>query len=302
MGKATLERRGNSLDPKRFYGKTFVEMKGALMSMSDSPPEARPAGQVRKTVLDSALEPRSSVVDLVVDRLVTAIALGEYLPGSRLPPERELAASLEVGRATVRTALAHLSDQGLLETIRGRGGGSFVREQWGANSGESVRRTLSTRWEDLLDVFEAVRLMYGTIARAAAENRTDADVRILHLRLEEYRSAGTGRESQGADARFHQAISEATHNSTLQDILFQLESTISLATPAHLWGSTEGMREMEIRALSDHEKLVQAISNQELEEAGTIGSEHARIDVELFEKALHKAEGDPTTKSGLEPY
>ncbi|HEX2286517.1 MAG TPA: GntR family transcriptional regulator, partial [Mycobacterium sp.] len=37
-----------------------------------------------------------SRVDEITDRLVTAIAIGEYLPGARLPTERELAASLGV--------------------------------------------------------------------------------------------------------------------------------------------------------------------------------------------------------------
>ncbi|WP_417221258.1 FadR/GntR family transcriptional regulator [Arthrobacter sp.] len=246
--------------------------------------------------MDSALEPRSSVVDLVVDRLVTAIAVGEYLPGSRLPPERDLAASLQVGRVTVRTALARLSRQGLLETVRGRGGGSFVREQWGATSGESVQRALSARWEEILDVFEAVRLLHGTIARAAAENRTEDDVHDLRARLEDYRQADTGLESQRADGRLHLAIGNAAHNTTLQEVLFQLESKISLAAPVHLWGSAEGMREMELRALADHEQLVRAISSRQPEQAGTLGSEHARIDLELFEKALQRADRKPAGK------
>ena len=37
-----------------------------------------------------------SRVDEITDRLVTAIAIGEYLPGARLPVERELAGSLGV--------------------------------------------------------------------------------------------------------------------------------------------------------------------------------------------------------------
>lgn len=247
--------------------------------------------------LDGALEGPPSVVDLVVDRLVTAIAVGEYLPGSRLPTERDLASSLAVGRATVRSALARLSQQGLLETVRGRGGGSFVREQWGATSGESVQRALATRWEDMLDTLEAVRLLHGTIARAAAENRTETDIHALRTRLEDYRVAETGQASQKADERLHLAIGEAAHNATLRDVLLQLESKISLTAPAHLWGSSEGMREMELRALADHEQLVEAISERSPETAGTIGAEHVRIDLELFEKALHKAGQQPRTES-----
>ena len=41
----------------------------------------------------------------IAERFVTAIALGEFVPGQRLPPERELAAMLEVSRTTVREAL-----------------------------------------------------------------------------------------------------------------------------------------------------------------------------------------------------
>ncbi|MBI5160086.1 MAG: GntR family transcriptional regulator, partial [Micrococcales bacterium] len=49
-----------------------------------------------------------SRVDDIEDRLVTAVAIGEYLPGSRLPAERELAAALGAGRMTVRAALTRL--------------------------------------------------------------------------------------------------------------------------------------------------------------------------------------------------
>ncbi|HYO01971.1 MAG TPA: winged helix-turn-helix domain-containing protein [Mycobacterium sp.] len=68
-------------------------------------------------------------VDDITDRLITAIAIGEHLPGARLPVERDLAAALGVGRMTVRAALARLVERGLLETRRGRGGGSYVVER-----------------------------------------------------------------------------------------------------------------------------------------------------------------------------
>src|SRR4051794_6843383 len=86
-----------------------------------------------------------SRVDEITDRLITAIAIGEYLPGARLPVERDLAASLGAGRMTVRAALARLVERGLLETRRGRGGGSYVLDQWPESSTDVVGRTLRTR-------------------------------------------------------------------------------------------------------------------------------------------------------------
>ncbi|MBF6842225.1 winged helix-turn-helix domain-containing protein, partial [Acinetobacter baumannii] len=65
----------------------------------------------------------------IADRLVAAVAVGEYLPGARLPSERELAVALGVGRMTVREAITQLVSQGTLETRRGRNGGSYVTGQ-----------------------------------------------------------------------------------------------------------------------------------------------------------------------------
>jgi DNA-binding transcriptional regulator YhcF (GntR family) len=96
-----------------------------------------------------------SRVDEITDRLVTAIAIGEYLPGARLPVERELASSLGVGRMTVRAALARLVERGLLETRRGRGGGSYVVDQWPESSTDAVRRTPTMRLDELRDRCDA---------------------------------------------------------------------------------------------------------------------------------------------------
>jgi GntR family transcriptional repressor for pyruvate dehydrogenase complex len=203
--------------------------------------------------LDAPLEPTTRADD-ITDRLVTAIATGEYLPGQRLPAERELATSLRVGRMTVRQALARLVEQGLIETQRGRGGGSFVLaqdsrpEQDGRSTSAVAQRTLAARWSDLSDTSAAIGRLHGTVAEAAAENRTDADVALLRDRLEAYRAADSGLASQKADELLHVAIAEAAHNAVLRDVLLELEARVSIAAPAHPWGGQDGMREMELRA------------------------------------------------------
>ena len=57
----------------------------------------------------------------IAERIVTAIALGEFVPDQRLPTERDLAAMLEVSRTTVREALQRLQAAGYVTTKRGRG-------------------------------------------------------------------------------------------------------------------------------------------------------------------------------------
>jgi GntR family transcriptional regulator len=64
----------------------------------------------------------------LADELRAGIDRGTYPQGSRLPAEPELIAAYRVSRGTVRRALAQLATDGLIESRRGRGGGSFVRD------------------------------------------------------------------------------------------------------------------------------------------------------------------------------
>ena len=63
-----------------------------------------------------------------VERLGTAIKVGLLPPGTRLPPERELADELGISRSTLRQALTALVQSRMLVAYRGRGGGTFVAE------------------------------------------------------------------------------------------------------------------------------------------------------------------------------
>src|ERR1700749_937447 len=67
-----------------------------------------------------------STFEETVERLGTAIRLGLLSPGSRLPPERELARRLRISRSTLRQALTTLVQSGHLVSLRGRSGGTFV--------------------------------------------------------------------------------------------------------------------------------------------------------------------------------
>jgi len=237
-------------------------------------------------VADRATETR---VDEVEDRLVTAVAVGEYLPGAGLPPERELARLLGVARVTVRGAIARLVDRGLLETRRGRGGGTFVRTQWPDSSSDAVGRVLLARWEGIQDTADAIALLHGALATAAAERATPEDADAIRERLEGFRAASSGFDKQQADAVLHRSIIDAARNDALQQALAGLEARISIAAPAHLWGTADGMAAMEERALHDHEALVEAVCSGRAAEAGVIARRHVGIDVELLEAAMVRA-------------
>ncbi|KAM9862834.1 FadR/GntR family transcriptional regulator [Leucobacter sp. BZR 635] len=233
-----------------------------------------------------------TLTDEIADRLVTALALGDYLPGARLPTERDLAAMLGVGRVTVRSAIERLVGLGLVRKQQGRGGGSFVVEPATLEARASIERVLSATWDKLIDQHEAQSWMHGAIAAAAAERRTDDDLAELKERLESYRSAESGGAAQKADEALHLAIARATHSPALQGLLVTLESQIHLSAPAHPWGSERGRRDMEQRALIDHEEIVAAIEAGDVVRAHEVGRVHARINMEHLENALRDASQD----------
>lgn len=240
--------------------------------------------------LDRPLAPHGKA-DAVRERLITAIAVGQYLPGTKLPPERDLAQTLGVSRATLREAMGQLEETGVLVKRLGRTGGSFVAET--GDSREQFRdvavRVLATSWQDLMNASDAMCRLQDTIVRAAAENRTEEHVHLLHERLEEFRAAPSGRAKQAADAALHLAIAEAAGNPVLADILFRAEQQLALSAPVHLWGDPQDQADMEERALQDHEQLVALIAARDADAAGHLARRHAGIDLDLLERFRARA-------------
>ncbi|EST39665.1 hypothetical protein N566_00680, partial [Streptomycetaceae bacterium MP113-05] len=62
-----------------------------------------------------------------LEQILQVLRLGLVPVGGRLPAERELAERLGVSRVTLREVLRVLTEEGLVESRRGRYGGTFVR-------------------------------------------------------------------------------------------------------------------------------------------------------------------------------
>src|ERR1700730_11018522 len=137
----------------------------------------------------------------IAERLVTAIALGEFEPGQRLPTERDLSATLEVSRTTVREALQRLQAAGYVTTRRGRGGGTFIQTGAGPGSEEMIKRTLGPAWDELTELLDYRRLIEQQIARTAAERRSADDIETIRRAVHENGPAPERDASRRGDHR-----------------------------------------------------------------------------------------------------
>lgn len=224
-----------------------------------------------------------NVADEIVDRLVTAVALGVYVPGQRVPSERDLSEMLHVSRTGVREALHRLAEAGYVEVRRGRTGGSFVLAGWGPNSAEMVGRHLLPNWDRFEALFDARRLLEPLIARTAAQRRTRAELKAIRQALAMYGDATDREASRKADELFHRSIGNATHNPVLTGISTQIRSRVSLNLGAEPY--TAAVRE---QAAHQHQQLADAIDAGDGDLAAEIAGSHFSLTEKLIRNLVRR--------------
>ena len=147
----------------------------------------------------------------VANSIIASIRSGTYPPGTRLPPERELAEDFDVSRATIREAMIALEMHGVAEAKRGSG--IYV-----------VAAPLpETPTEDVdigpFEVTEARRLFEGESAALAAAIITDEEIEKLAKLLKELAANHDNEAGEQADRNFHITIAEATGNSAIASVV-----------------------------------------------------------------------------------
>lgn len=162
-----------------------------------------------------------STYELVVEQVKRAIFLGRFVPGDKLPPERELAAQLNVSRTTIREAMRVLEGERLIQVKRGATGGLIVKALNGLQRNE-VEIYMETQRE-VLDMIYEYRIANECMAvRLAATRRTEEQLSRMALAMEamEHLCATPKMRTTVAniarfralDSEFHIAVAEASGN------------------------------------------------------------------------------------------
>nr|WP_241732145.1 FCD domain-containing protein [Galbitalea soli] len=218
----------------------------------------------------------------IADRFVTAIALGQFVVGQKLPTVQELSKLLEVSPTTVREALTRLAALGYVTVQRGRHGGTVVTSQWGPASDSMVRRALEPGWDQLEVTLDYRSLIEQQIARTAAVRHTAEDADRIRRAVAGYEAADSDRESSRiADLEVHQAIAAATHNAQLADLSLRIRRDVSLGFDAEPYSP-----EVRARAIDQHARLAEAILGARADEAARLAEEHFSLTAETL-RTLH---------------
>ena len=112
----------------------------------------------------------------VAGQVTDLVARGEFKPGDRLPPERDLARLLGVSRPTVREAMIALEIAGLVEVRVGAG--AFVTEKAQAN-GAANGRLFEGVGSSPLELIAARRTIEPEVAALAAQLATPEEIAAI---------------------------------------------------------------------------------------------------------------------------
>ncbi|HWJ80877.1 MAG TPA: GntR family transcriptional regulator [Nocardioides sp.] len=151
----------------------------------------------------------------IAQRLTDAIALGLLPDAQQLPGEADLAQQFGVSTVTVREALSVLRHEGLIETRRGRGGGSFVQVPPDGAASLARRRLAEVSLLELRDLGDVYAAIAGRAAALAARRADDEDVAQLRRVAAQLAEAGEPDARRRADAQFHIQVTVAAQSARL---------------------------------------------------------------------------------------
>lgn len=179
----------------------------------------------------------------MIEQFKAQLQAGDLSPGDRLPPERELAASLGVSRGSIRQALGALELLGVIESRVGDG--TFIvnrrveilLEKLSGVLGAGGGADRSLVHVGVMDIFEPRLILEPDVAARAAERATAEDLEALGGVIE---AAGEkvdrGEIPDEEDLEFHIAIASCTHNPVTVWIIKDLMEL----NRAHLWKAYKG--------------------------------------------------------------
>jgi GntR family transcriptional regulator, transcriptional repressor for pyruvate dehydrogenase complex len=147
----------------------------------------------------------------IADQIRESILAGDFAPGDKLPPERELAEMFGVSRPSVREALNILASSGLVMSYQG--GGTVVQSLVDPNQGNALSELIRSQQERALEVIEVRKCMESWTAYFAAQRALPEDLRRMDEILNGMDKNLVGQlPSEDLDANLHIVIARATHN------------------------------------------------------------------------------------------
>lgn len=212
------------------------------------------------------------LTEAIADQIEQLILNHELQIGDALPPERELAAQLQVSRNILREAISMLAQKGLLEVRPGSG--TYVARPSAEILEDSISFLIRFSETALYDLLEARLLIEVEIAGLAAERATGEDRQLIAERFEQLEATTDDLEAYGeADIRFHTALASAAKNEIYCLLLSSIRGALRQIIRFFVKHNPTVLEEAHLY----HQRILQAIEQQRPEEAREAMRQHLEI-------------------------
>lgn len=237
------------------------------------------------------LQPRR-LSDAIVEQLQGMILEGTFKPGERLPPERELAERFGVSRPSLREAIQKLAAKGLL--VSRQGGGNYVAETLGTTFSDPFLHLLENNEGVQADLLEFRHTLEGSCAYYAALRATELDRQRLTEAFEAlqacYGQESSRAEEGAADANFHLAIAEASHNAVLLHTMRGLFGLLKRNVVTNIGGMYALREETRQMLMEQHRELYESIMARQAEKAREVIQRHIDYVQEVLAEGREEAQ------------
>ncbi len=208
----------------------------------------------------------------IAEQVRASILAGEFAPGDKLPPERELAEMFGVSRPSVREALNILASSGLVMSYQG--GGTVVKSLVETSATNPLSELIRVQQDRALDVIEVRKCMESWTAWYAAERALPDDIRRMDEIIAGMKhNLETKQLSEDLDANLHIVIARSTHNivwlhlmQNLFDAMKEFQQTV--------WRAVYLTREDHQLLYEHHSAIVLAIKTKDPQAARDAMAQH----------------------------
>jgi GntR family transcriptional repressor for pyruvate dehydrogenase complex len=230
---------------------------------------------------------RSKTAMVVAQKLVGEISDNDYPAGTKLPPEREMLETFEVGRGTLRESLRFLEMNGVITVKPGPGGGPVVGMPNAHDLASTLGLFLDLRRTNFGAILEVRQVLEPAVAGMAAQRQDKASIAAL---LDSVQAMNDNVDDLAAflreNERFHHMVAAAANNPVFSLLLGSLDSIAD--------GARIGIHfplERRRAVAKAHERIADAIARGDAVAATAEMSSH----VDAFRRYVKKHHPDAET-------
>ncbi|SDC98061.1 transcriptional regulator, GntR family [Cupriavidus sp. YR651] len=202
------------------------------------------------------------------NQILENLRSGRWIAGQKLPTERKLSETFQIGRSTVRRVLAQLKAKGLLR--QSVGSGTYVADE--IEKTISVERAATVNVSPA-DLMEARLVLEPSLVELIVRNATAADFAEMERCCDEAEAATSLELFEYWDGALHRQIAAAAHNNFVLDVFESMNRVRATGE----WGAMKRKSVTPERRAAyqvEHRAIVRALKDRDIDQAREATLDH----------------------------